>query len=942
MLVLMCATDLTGCQRVRGMVMGVSRIVSPRSCLIATVAFLSVAGAASCSGGAGDVTGTGSPSGEVITVAITPSASSLQIGATLALQATAQDGSGHSVAAGNIFWSSSDTTVAAVSSAGVVTARAIGTASVAASMSGRSAVATITVVQVPVASVAVVPGAGTVSIGSSMALTAVAYDATGTSLTGRAVVWASSGPGIATVDGSGIVTGVTAGAAQITATSEGKSGTATVNVVLVPVASVAVAPGSLTLTVGQAAALTATATDANGNVLAGRGLTWSSSNTTVATVAASGLVTAVTAGTASVTATSEGHTATAQVVVSAPPPGPPPPPAPVASISLTPQSAAVAVGGAVVLQATLTDASGNVLAGRAITWTSSAPQVASVNQSGGVSAASPGTATITAASEGRTATAVITVNASAPPPPAAVAGVTVTPQTVTLVVGSKANLSAAALDAAGNVLAGRSITWLSGAQTVVTVSSTGAITAVGTGTTTITATCEGQSGSATVTVIPQPPSAVASVTVRPATATLTPGGTVLLGAILLDSAQNVLTGRSVAWLSSAPQVASVDSMSGAVTAYAPGSATITATSEGKSGTAQITVNAPPPVPVATVTVSPSTVAIVVGASTTLSALTRDASNNVLTGRTVSWVSSNTQIATVSASGVVTGVAQGTATITATSETQSGSATVTVTPVPVASVTVAPSTASVAVGGTVTLAATTRDAGGNTLTGRLVTWTSSSSSIATVSSSGVVTAVAAGSATITATSEGRTGTAQITVNAPPPAPVATVTVTPASDTLTAGGTTTLDATTRDASGNVLTGRAITWTSSATGVASVSTSGVVTAVAAGSATISATSEGHSGSASVLVIAAVDHLVITPTTITMARHDNANLSVAVYDASGNQLTGRVITWSSSDSTVVSVSATGASTAQLHSGNSTGTATVTATCEGHHADVAVTVRNG
>ena len=85
---------------------------------------------------------------------------------------------------------------------------------------------------------------------------------------------------------------------------------------------------------------------------------------------------------------------------------------------------------------------------------------------------------------------------------------------------------------------------------------------------------------------------------------------------------------------------------------------------------------------------------------------------------------------------------------------------------------------------------------------------------------------------------------------PPVPVATVSVTPAPDTVRAGLTVTLTATTSDANGNVLTGRTVTWGSDNTSVATVNASGVVTGVSAGTATITATSEGQSGSAGVTV--------------------------------------------------------------------------------------------
>ena len=141
-----------------------------------------------------------------------------------------------------------------------------------------------------------------------------------------------------------------------------------------------------------------------------------------------------------------------------------------------------------------------------------------------------------------------------------------------------------------------------------------------------------------------------------------------------------------------------------------------------------------------------------------------ASGNVLTGRTVTWSTSSASIATVSQTGVVTGVAAGTATITATSEGKTGTATITVTAVPVATVTVAPTTLPLQVGQTGTLTATTRDAANNVLTGRVIAWSSSSPNVATVAPNGTVTAVAVGTATITATSEGKSGTATVTVTA----------------------------------------------------------------------------------------------------------------------------------------------------------------------------------
>src|SRR5207253_4220921 len=179
-------------------------------------------------------------------------------------------------------------------------------------------------------------------------------------------------------------------------------------------------------------------------------------------------------------------------------------------------------------------------------------------------------------------------------------------------------------------------------------------------------------------------------------------------------------------------------------------------------TASVTVTQ---VPVATVAVSPPTASIQPGQTVQLTATLKDVNGNTLSGRTVTWSSSNTSVATVSSSGLVSGVTPGSATITATSEGKSGTSFITVTNIPVATVSVSPPTASIQQGQTVQLTATPKAASGNTLSGRTVTWSSSNTSVATVSSSGLVSAVTPGSATVTAASEGKTGTASITVTAP---------------------------------------------------------------------------------------------------------------------------------------------------------------------------------
>src|SRR5215204_1001323 len=169
------------------------------------------------------------------------------------------------------------------------------------------------------------------------------------------------------------------------------------------------------------------------------------------------------------------------------------------------------------------------------------------------------------------------------------------------------------------------------------------------------------------------------------------------------------------------------------------------------------------------------------------------------------------------------------------------------PPAVASVDIATSAGDVAIGQSTQLSATARDAKGNPLSNRTITWSTSSTSIATVSTGGLVTGVAAGQATITATSEGKTATRVLNVVPPP---VASVSVTATSNAVQAGQTTQLTAVTRDASNNVLPGRPVTWSTSNSAIASVSGNGLVTGLTAGTVTITATSEGKTGSTDIVV--------------------------------------------------------------------------------------------
>ncbi|HEY5413409.1 MAG TPA: Ig-like domain-containing protein [Gemmatimonadaceae bacterium] len=846
---------------------------------------------------------------------ITPSTATVAVGANVTLTAEVLDAAGKTLTGIKVVWASADPSIATVSSSGVVTGVATGVVHIAASAVGKNAIAEVTVNPTPVASVRLTPPNQNLLVGQTVQLGAETLDADGNVLTGRPVEFTSSNAAVATVSNTGLVTALVPGSAIITAASEGKSAPSSITVSSVPVASVAVTPTGSQIVVGQTTQLNAEPRDASGQPLVGRAVSWSSSDPNVASVSSTGLVTAVAPGQATITATSEAAAGTSTIGVS---------PKPVSSVIISPGQGSVTVGQTLQLSAQVTDDQGNVLTGRPIAFTSGTPAVATISATGLVTGVAPGSTTITATSEGKTGTATVTVT------PIPVAKVEITPSTPNVTVGETVQLNVSVQGPNNQELTGRTVTWSSGAPSVASVSPTGVVSGLAPGTAIIFANVEGVLGSATVTVKQVP---VGSVVVSPQTASVPVGGAVQLSASVRDASGAELQGRLVGWTSSDETIAVVSS-EGRVSGIKIGTATITASSEGKSGTATVTVTA---AAVASVNVTPPTASITVGQTTTLTAQPLDANGNALTGRAVAWASSNAGVATVSDAGVVTGVAPGDATITATSEGKSGTATVTVTPIPVASVTVDPATVSLTTGATQQITATPRDAQGNPLADRAVTWESQNPAVATVSPAGLITAVAPGNTTVTATSEGKVGTVTVTVTAPA---VGSISVSPGSATVYVAATTPLTATVRDVNNLVIQGTTVLWSSDQPETASVSQSGVVTGLAPGAVTITASSGGKAGTAAITVqLAPVAKVIVTPSTLELRDRDGERtgiLSATLQDALGNVLTGREVSWSSSKTQVATVNESGVVTAQ-----NKGDTTVTATSEGVNGTATVKVRN-
>ena len=218
------------------------------------------------------------------------------------------------------------------------------------------------------------------------------------------------------------------------------------------------------------------------------------------------------------------------------------------------------------------------------------------------------------------------------------------------------------------------------------------------------------------------------------------------------------TDKTVKWSSSKTSVATV-SASGTVMAIADGEAEITAMAGGKKAKCIVTVKTDV-ISVESVSLSEESLTLEEGKTATLTATVQPSD---ATDKTVTWGSSNSAVATVSSSGVVTAVKEGSATITAAAGGKQAKCTVTVKKgvVAVTGITLSQTSLSLEVGKTATLTATVQP---SDATDKTVSWSSSNSAVATVSSSGVVTAVKEGSATITASAGGKQATCTVTVKA----------------------------------------------------------------------------------------------------------------------------------------------------------------------------------
>ncbi len=789
-----------------------------------------------------------------------------------------------------VTWNTSDATVASVTQDGQVTALKSGKADITAKAGEKSATCAVTVTT-PVESVSLDRASVSLEVGQSTTLVATISP---NDADEQKVEWSTSDATIATVT-NGVVTAVAEGNATITAKVGGKSATCAVSVKnsVVIVTSVTLNKSSLSLVKGQNERLTATVNPENAT---DKTVTWSSSDATIASITQDGQVTALKSGKAVITAKAGEKSATCEVTITTP----------VESVSLDRSSVSLEEGQTTTLIATI---SPNDADEKTVTWTTSNASVALVND-GVVKAVAEGQATITAKAGDKSATCIVSVKKAV----VAVSTVTLNKTSMSLTKGQSEALTATVTP---DDATDKTVTWSSSDATVASVSQNGLVTALKSGKAVITAKAGEKSATCEVTIT----TPVVSVTLDRSSISLEEAQTTTLIATI---SPNDADEKTVVWTTSNASVATV--AGGVVTAVAEGNATITAKVGGKSATCAVSVKKTV-VPVTSVTLNKSSLSLVKGQNEKLVATVNP---DNATDKTVTWSSSDATTATVTQSGLVTALKSGKVTITAKAGEKSATCEVTVT-TPVESVSLDYTSVSLEEGQSTTLIATINP---NDADEKTVSWTTSNSSVATVSNGGLVTAIKEGTATITAKAGGKEATCAVSVTSNT-VPVTSIEFSDDNPSGIRVGESVL--------WQVIihpenaTDKTVTWSVMMNPeVASVDQSGRITGLSEGTATIKAAAGGLWIARSIDVMPAtpdipVQSIWLNRDSATLVTGEEITLTATVIP---DTATDKTVTWSSSAPGIASVDQTGKVTAL-----SVGEATITAKAGGKEATCAVSV---
>jgi trimeric autotransporter adhesin len=872
-----------------------------------------------------------------------------------------------------VAWNSASPSVATIAAGGMATAAGVGSTNVSASMNGiTSNTYSLSVTAAVLQSIALSETSTTLTVALTSQFTATGTYSDGTTADiSSQVTWNSDTQTVATISATGLVTGVAPGTANISAAL----GAITSPSVQITVTAAVLQ--SITITATQGSLTPATPSIANGTSvqLYATGLynnnstqdlttqvSWASTaDATVSnTTGNQGLVTGTVVGSANVTATLGAVTGTATVTVTS---------AVLKSISVAPTTLATWPQGTTqqfTATGTFTDSSTQDITST-VTWSASdanATIVATGTNAGLATGVTQGTVVITASATGGLTASTQTLTIG----PAALLSIAITPANASIALGTNETFAATGTYTDGSTQnLTTAVTWTaapapSGAATFPANSSIATGTAEGVVTITATST-SGIAGTTTLTITAP---VLVSIAVTPATAKIYQGGTqqfTATGTFSDNSTQDLTS--TVTWGTASGAVATI-STSGATAGLATGiggggpigiSATygsVVSTTTGGDGALTV-------VGITSVVVTPATPIAYMGDANsadpygaqnntlqfTATVNYADSTNAVVT-TTANWTSDTTTVATISnttgTQGLATMVAPGTATITATYAGVAGSTLLTVSPALLESIAITPTSVTLAPLGTQQFTATGTYSDGSTqdVTSQ-VTWTSSNTADVTITSpGGLATAVAyaASQVSITASETNAAGTVitstAATVVIPPPV-LLSITVTPPSISLAAGYTQQYTATGTYSYGSPQDVTAsVIWSSSSPTYASISAAGLASTLAIGTTTISATSGTVMGSTTLTVTAPILlSIAVTPASVSLGLNATQQyVATGTYSDNSTQVITSQVAWTSGNTQLVSISATGLATVL---GTSTSAIPITAS-ETNSANVLIT----
>ena len=626
---------------------------------------LLVATLTGCAAGGGSNNSSGQPT--VASIQVAPPSMSIGTGLGQQFTATAHMSDGTSKDVTNsVQWSSSDSNIASVNSAGMASGSAPGTVTITA-LSGSlksTAVLTVSSAAVNLSSIVVSPAASTLPVNTAQQFTAIGNYSNGSSADLTALVtWGSSSLNVATVSASGLVTGVAAGSTNISASLGGISGSTSLTVSAPSLVSISVTPVGLTLGIGINQQYVATATYSDGSSAdLTSGVAWTSSSPSVATINSSGVTTTVAAGQTTITASISGLNDTSTLTVVA---------AQLVSIAVSPAVQSISAGTTQAFTAVGSFDDGSTQLLPSVTWSSSLNSVAAVDATGLATGVGTGTATITATSGSVSGTASLTVTA------ATLVSIAVTPASSSMAVGTTKQFTATGTfsDSSTQDITAV-VVWTSSSPAAATISAQGLASSVATGSTTIAAAFGSVNASTGLTVST---AHLVSITVAPANPRIAKGTSIKFTATGTFSDGSVATNLSgVSWKSSKPNIASVRG-SGLAHGKKGGTATITASASGVSGNTTLTVGTGTLV---SLVVTPSAPTAAAG-TTQLFVATGTFSDGSTQDITLNshWSSSSASVATIANAPSVAGLANcnnaGTSTIGANSGGITGTALLTV-------------------------------------------------------------------------------------------------------------------------------------------------------------------------------------------------------------------------------------------------------------------------